>query len=449
MDVLAEVRSSRMTGLQIRAVAVAMALIIMDGFEIAMMAFTAKPMADAWGVSDATLGIVLSASLFGMAAGAILFSPVGDRLGRRPLTTISVAIVLVGMVLAAVAPNVAVLIVARFLTGFGIGAMSQLNAYVSEFASDRRRGTVVGIYATGFPIGATLAGVAASLLVEPAGWKSMFVAGAVLALVMLVVSWAFLPESIDFLVARRPKNALERVNTVLNKMGRPSLKELPEVTEGERAHLGVTAVFGGATGRKTLVLWLGYACLMASYYFANSWIPKLAAESTGDDQMGTTVGSFLNFGGIFGSLLFAAVAIRVLPRRILQVTMALSVVGTVCYGATFGVAWLAVVLGVVLGVLAVASVAGFYAVAPEVYPAALRGTGVGWMLGVGRLVSIVSPISIGYLLDGGWSAGSLFYLMAVPLAIGTVCITVLARLQKREAGNVHRAQVPASPSPVS
>lgn len=226
MDVLAGIRASKMTPLQIRAIAIALALIILDGFEIAVMSFAAKPMSDEWGVTPGTLGIVLSGSLFGMAAGAILFSPFGDRYGRRPLTIVSMSMVVVGMVLAVLAPNVATMIVARVVTGFGIGAMSQLNAYVSEFASEKRRGTVVGIYATGFPIGAALAGVVAGFI-DPENWKILFVVGTVLSVILLVIAWAALPESVDFLVARRPKNALDRVNAMLEKMGHPALTELP------------------------------------------------------------------------------------------------------------------------------------------------------------------------------------------------------------------------------
>lgn len=436
MDVLAGIRASKMTPLQIRAIAIALALIILDGFEIAVMSFAAKPMSDEWGVTPGTLGIVLSGSLFGMAAGAILFSPFGDRYGRRPLTIVSMSMVVVGMVLAVLAPNVATMIVARVVTGFGIGAMSQLNAYVSEFASEKRRGTVVGIYATGFPIGAALAGVVAGFI-DPENWKILFVVGTVLSVILLVIAWAALPESVDFLVARRPKNALDRVNAMLEKMGHPALTELPQQTPAERNNTRLAAIFTGTTGTKTLMLWLAYACLMAAYYFANSWIPKLVAESTGDVQSGNTVGTVLNLGGIIGSLIFAVAAFRWIPRNILITTLGLGAIGYAIYGAAFGVGWLAITLGIFLGIVAVGSVAGFYAVGPTVYPASLRGTGVGWMVGVGRLVSIVSPIGTGFLLESGWTAGNLFYLLAVPLAIGTVCIVVLGRIQEREETAAH------------
>lgn len=433
MDVFSDIRASRMSSLQIRAVAIALALIIMDGFDIAIMAFVASPLSKEWGIDPAALGILLSASLFGMAAGAIFFSPLGDRIGRRYLTTISMVLVCIGMVLSMFSANVETLTVARVITGVGIGAMSQLNAYVSEFASDKRRGTVVGIYATGFPIGATLAGLVAGQMIPAFGWHSVFAVGAGLSLLMLLVAWFFLPESFDFLLARRPAGALKKINLMLKQMGRPAIAQLPEMTREEREHQGIREIFRGRTGFATLMLWIGYACLMAAYYFANSWIPKLVSESTGNDQTGITVGVFLNLGGIIGSLVFAVVAMRFKSLPILVVTLAGAAVGYVLYGAAFGIPQIAIVVGVLLGVLAVAGVAGFYAVAPSIYSAHTRATGVGWMVGIGRLVSITSPILVGILISSGWQPSNLFFLLAIPLFIGAACIAAIGVSQKRNA----------------
>lgn len=445
MDVFSDIRASRMSALQIRAVGIALALIILDGFDIAIMAFVASPLSKAWGIPPAALGVLLSASLFGMAAGAILFSPLGDRIGRRYLTTISMAIVSVGMVLSMFSPNVEILTAARVITGVGIGAMSQLNAYVSEFASDRRRGSVVGIYATGFPIGATIAGLVAGPMIPAFGWHSVFAVGAALSILMLVIAWFFLPESYDFLLARRPRGALEKINGLLNKMGRPSLDRLPEPTVEEREYRGIREIFRGRTGFATLMLWTGYACLMAAYYFANSWIPKLVSASTGNDQMGITVGVFLNMGGIIGSLLFAVVAIRFKSLPILVVTLACAAAGYILYGAAFGVPQIAIGVGVLLGVLAVAGVAGFYAVGPSIYSAHSRSTGVGWMVGVGRLVSISSPILVGVLISNGWQPANLFYLLAVPLLVGSACIAAIGISQSRKpSAEVEKIILPAA-----
>ena len=94
---------------------------------------------------------------------------------------------------------------------------------------------------------------------------------------MLPIVWLQLPESMDFLVTRRPSDALPRLNHLLRRMGHPALDSLPERTavETAAANAGVIALLRGNTLRITLLLWLAFFCVMTSYYFVVSWTPKL------------------------------------------------------------------------------------------------------------------------------------------------------------------------------
>jgi hypothetical protein len=92
----------------------------------------------------------------------------------------------------------------------------------------------------------------------------------------------------------------------------------------------------------------------------------------------------------------------------------------------------AMIIGALLGVVTSANVAGFYATTPALFPAALRGTGIGWMVGIGRLVSIVSPILVGYLLAGGWKAENIFMLFGVPLIASTLAMTAVWSLAAKK-----------------
>lgn len=431
-DILTTIRERKMSGFQIRAVVVALAIIIMDGFDIAAMAFAAPALTKAWGIGPEQLGIILSASLFGMAVGAILFSPLGDRIGRRGLTNLSLTLVVVGMVVSVLSPDVGWLFVGRFVTGIGIGAMSQLNAYVSEYASASRRGFVVGIYATGFPIGATVAGFIAGAVVPALGWHSIFLVGAILSAVLLAIAVFFLPESLDFLLVRQPRNALERINHILAKIGVVALAELPSPTaDGSKVRGPVAEIFTPIVIARTLLLWLGYGCLIASYYFATSWVPQLITTSSGDAALGTSMGIVLNIGGIIGCVLFGFVTLKVRVRPILITSLALAAVAFLVFGLSFGNVPISIALAAGIGLLTTGSVAGFYAVTPGIYKANARATGAGWMVGIGRLVSIVSPILAGFLLAGGTAPQIVFMMFAVPLVIGAAAIFVINAIMKR------------------
>ena len=101
----------------------------------------------------------------------------------------------------------------RVITGLGVGGiLACSNVIASEYASQRWRGLAVSLQSTGYALGATIGGTIAVWLLSQYGWRSVFLFGgcATLAIVPLVL-WR-LPESLDFLLARRPANALERLN---------------------------------------------------------------------------------------------------------------------------------------------------------------------------------------------------------------------------------------------
>lgn len=424
-QILAEVRQGRMSKFQIIAVSLALLLIIMDGFEVGIMAFAAPEIQAQMGLSTDVLGYVLSASLFGMAIGSILLTPLADRFGRRPLTLAMLVLILAGMALTITAPSAGMLIVWRVLTGLGIGGMmANLNALVAEYSSDARRTTAIAIYAAGYPIGATIAGIVAGPLIPMFGWQAIFVIGTVLAAGALIAAWFYLPESLDFLLARRPENALARVNRILGRMHMAPLNELPvhspaEAEESKNRGM-LREMLSPPVLRLTIALWVGYGLLTASYYFANTWIPTILTNVTGDPQLGTIMGIGANLGGVLGCFVFAGLAFRFSGRVLLYITLFAAAAAYLMFGLIFSIVPVAVVVGFVLGMLTTGAIAGFYAVAPTVYSARVRATGIGWMIGLGRLVSVVAPIIVGYILAAGMAPERVFIAFAVPLVVAAL-----------------------------
>ena len=112
-----------MTGTQVLIIAIMVALNALDGFDILSISFAAPYITTDWGISMGTLGIVLSAELFGMAVGSIFLGNVADRIGRRPLLLICLGVMALGMYLASLATGVSDMLVYRVFTGLGIGGM--------------------------------------------------------------------------------------------------------------------------------------------------------------------------------------------------------------------------------------------------------------------------------------------------------------------------------------
>nr|AAD25166.1 putative 4-chlorobenzoate transporter [Arthrobacter sp. SU] len=432
MDLLNEVRKAPMSRLQIRAVAVAIALMLIDGMDVAVAAYAAPALSKSWSLDPVTLGFLLSSGLFGMAAGSLFLTPFSDKIGRRRMMLVALVLVSAGMTLSVFAGDVVQLMAYRVLAGLGIGGMiANLNVFVSEYSSDKRRGSILGLYTSGFAIGATLGGFIAGPLIPQFGWRSVFVVGAAASILMLAVTWRFLPESLDYLISKRPRNALTQVNAILVQMHRPALSALPELPQDQQIGRGIKDLLTGRMAAQTVLLWVGYGLMISAYYFATTWTPKLIATSSGDDSLGVTMGLLVNFGGIIGCFIFSILAVFLRSRHLLLGSLLISALIYVSFGMTFTQTSLAIFIGAVLGLVTAANVAGFYATTPDLFPPAIRGTGIGWMIGIGRLVSFVSPIVVGYLLAGGWKAENIFMLFGLPLVVSALSMAVVWSLSTK------------------
>jgi len=134
-----------------------------------------------------------------------------------------------------------------------------------------------------------------------------------------------------------------------------------------------------------------------------------------------------------GALLFALLARRIHPRVLTAYTLLWGLAAYVIYANVFRSTTAALIAAVGVGIAANGGVAAFYAISPSVYPTAARGTGVGWMVGFGRIVSILAPIVSGYLIDGGMGSQTLYQIYGVILAIGAGLVFLLHRSMKSDS----------------
>ena len=142
---------------------------------------------------------------------------------------------------------------------------------------------------TGYPIGATIGGMAAVFIVGSAGWRGIFVLGGALSLVMIpLVMWG-LPESLAFLASRRPVDALERINIVFRRLGREPLDALPD-GRARQPRARVLDLVKGRLGATSAALWTAFFCVMLSFYFVLSWTPQLLVEAGLDPKEGISGG---------------------------------------------------------------------------------------------------------------------------------------------------------------
>ena len=262
MDIREAILTQPMRRLQIAIIVMCILLTMIDGYEVLVMAFIAPHLAKAWSLGQVEVGYLLSAGVFGMAVGAAVISPLADYIGRRRHIIVFLTLIAIGMGLSATATTVTQLLAFRAFAGLFIGAIvSSLNIMASEYSSDRRRGTVMGIYGIGLPLGAGLGGAVTGPLIAAFGWRAPLVFGALLTVAMLVLVIVALPESIEYLLEKRPKGALEQYNRIADKLGYPRATVLPAALASKEVQVVWKALFAGVMLRRTVYLWLGYAGL--------------------------------------------------------------------------------------------------------------------------------------------------------------------------------------------
>ena len=158
------INAGPMSRFQVTSIAICVALNMLDGFDVLVMAFTAPAISADWQLKGAQLGVLLSAGLFGMAAGSLFLAPWADRFGRRAITLLCLVVITLGMFLSAAAQSVGQLAAMRVLTGIGIGGiLASISVITAEYASDKWRSAAISMQVIGYPIGATLGGVIAAV----------------------------------------------------------------------------------------------------------------------------------------------------------------------------------------------------------------------------------------------------------------------------------------------
>ncbi|MCW2391052.1 MFS family permease [Sphingobium sp. B1D7B] len=416
----------------------------LDGFDVLSSAFAAPGISAEWGIPRSALGIVLSAELVGMGFGSVILGGVADRIGRKDTMLICLVVMAIGMYLAHAATGVTLLTVWRFVTGLGIGGMlAATNAVTAESTSKSSRSLAMALYVIGYPIGGVVGGFAAQswLLVEY-DWRAVFMFGAVVTAIMIPLVFFLVPETPAFYAARRPANAIEKVNRSLRALRKRTIEALPPLrTEGPQPK--VTDILSKPGLRKvTWLLAFGYMFHTLTFYYILKFAVQIVADSGFSQADAASTLTWANIGGAIGGGLFGFLLKK---WDIKGPTIAMMIAGVVA------VAWFGMGHGE-LGEWRVAAflsmfflnaaIVGFYAAFARGFPAYARATGTGFVLGVGRAGAAGSPIVAGLLFDV-LGKGELLTVSLI-MSLGSVCaIFMLLLLPMRDGDAIAQAEAKA------
>lgn len=411
---------------QILVVVLCMFFNMLDGFDIIAMAVVAGEVSREMMLPADKVGWIFSFALAGMVTGAMLLAPISDIVGRRKVIVVSIIVVGVSILLTANATTLTEFIALRFISGLGAGVMLASQATLAaEYSPEKYKSLSVTFVTSGYAMGAMLTSVAAGVILPDYGWRGMFWFGGATTLIMGIVAWLLIPESLKYLLERRPSDGLRRINKILTKLNRDPLLEMPEVEpRQQKQSLGMVRVMSQLLAREhrkvTLTLWSTFFLAFSALYFLLSWIPMLI-EDAGFSAADAREAFFLfNLGGVIGVWILGVLSTRWKLTNIVFTLMLSASVLMVVFAAIPGDIDFLLTLIFFIGLLQQGGFTGLYAAAAKAYPTSMRSTGIGWSIGLGRLGAVAGPAVAGYLIASGLDMAANFYIFAVPLAASAI-----------------------------
>ena len=406
----------------------------LDAMDVGLVSFVIAALAVQWTLSPQQTSLIVAIGFAGMALGATIGGLLADRIGRRAVFAITLLVFGIATGLSALAWSVGALLVLRFLAGFGLGAeLPVASTYVSEFAPARIRGRIVVLLEGFWAIGWILAAVIGTLVIpgNPDGWRWALLIGAVPAIYAAVIRFG-LPESVRFLESRGRFTEAERiVRDFEASAGVASPDAAPQdhtdAASAAPAPIGarqrLTQLWAPARRRSTAALWIVWFCVNFSYYGAFIWIPSILHAAGYDLVRSFSFTLIITLAQLPGYAV-AAWLIEAWGRR---PTLAVFLLGSAASAVAFGTATTEgtiIGFGMALSFFNLGAWGALYAITPEQYPTAIRGTGAGWAAGVGRIASIIAPLLVPVLLAIG-GAPVLFVVFSVFFVIAAAAALLL------------------------
>lgn len=436
--------NSRIGPLHIRVFALCMVSLIMDGFDVQIMGYVGPAIVADWKIDRSQLGPVFAAANFGVLIGALLLSMLADKIGRRPVLVGATLAFSVMTIATSYAQTLEQLLWLRFIGGIPMGCIiPNATALVGEFSPKGRKVTLIMCITVGFTGGAMLAGAVSLWLIPAFGWRSMFIFGGSIPLVVgVLMAWG-LPESLQFLAVQ--KKRVDQLARWLRQLDpRIAIDGATRFVVNEESRGGVPIVhlFYEGRGPTTILLWIVNFTNILILYSLTNWLPTIITGMGYTLQTANLIATVLQLGGLIGTFGLAWAIARQGFLPTLALTFALATVSIAFIGQP-GLTLVA--LGVIVFIAGWCIVGGqpaINALSASFYPTYLRSTGVGAGLGVGRTGAIIGPYVGGILLAQQWTPQQLFWAAAVPAFVSTAVILTLRV--------VMRAPVPgASAAPVA
>ena len=410
----------------------------LDGFDFEATSFALPLVIREFHITATQAGAIGSATNFGLLLGALLFAPISDRFGRKPVFQWALATYSLGTLLSAIAPNYGFLLMSRFIAGIGIAAeFPAAFALVAEYAPKRLRHVFVGSGAIAYSFGWFVSAVVATAVVPILGWRFLFWIGVTPALVIIYVR-RFIPESVRFLlqqgrveeagaITRRLADAAGFAHIKLVPPEKAAVKTKP-ITPGKSSALRFYAV-------AIIVLGLFQIANNVQVVGFGTWLPSIFLRQgftlTRSFAFTLIVLAVTPLGQLFGMWLQEK-----MQRK--WAMLLLSGVSAFCFfgfGLSFEYKWpiaLTLILDMGYQFFSGGVVPILYTLSTELFPTKIRSMATGLIIASARIGSISGPFVLGFFLTLGTQIHQIIYYFTLPLVVAAAIVAICLKVDSRQ-----------------
>jgi len=412
-------------------------LVTLDGFDNGAINFAAPVITKEWNIAMPAFTTVFGAGLFGLMLGALSSGPLADRFGRKLVLLTSTLVFSAFALATTLVHSIDQLWILRFFTGIGVGGlMPNSIALTAEYAPRRIRATAVAIMFLGFPLGAGGGGWLGPVLIPSFGWQSLFILGGLLPLILLPIAIFVLPESIRFLVNRgdRPNTVAALLNRLSASRQFNGTETFAMPTDQHLPGFAVKHLLTEGRALNTVLLWITFFCNLLIIYYLASWLPLVLRDSGVPLDDALRLGGVVPWAGIVSTIVLGPIVDRLGAPRVVTVLYVIAAVFVFAIGLSGADVTLLAITITGCGMCVIGGQSFINVLSATIYPTAVRSTGVGWALGVGRVGAIIGPTVGGLLLAANIPARTLFFMIAVPALVAALAMFALSlRLKNVEA----------------
>ena len=417
--------SRPMSRAQVLVIFLCALVMVVDGYDIQVMALAVPALTRDWNVAPARFGLALSAVVIGLTAGSGLLGPLADRFGRRTVLLASMCVVGLTTACTALAATPQQFVGWRLATGLALGAgIPSCAALTSEYAPAAYRSFLMGVLNIGSPLGAFAAGFVAPPILETLGWRGTFLVGGAAPLLLAALAIAA-PESLKFLAIRRP--ASPRFARTLQRIV-PGAEPAAIYAQHVASRTGA-ALLGPLRAPfrpRTLLLWALVALNQFNLYILVSWLPTLLQQSGWTLAQALRGAVLIQAGGVAGGLAIARLMDLGATRPTLASGFLLSGACLALFAVVpSGAAWVALLL--LLGAGVSGSQLGINILSVAYYPPAIKATGVSWAIVVGGIGAVLGPLAGARFIDLQLAPGAILALLALPSLASAAGVLLMRR----------------------